>query len=123
MSSVRINIRRLIMGILVTLVLPLALAILMDYTLGWAPFATIGASLFFIPLSTVVVTRATLSELDKVIQKVAPLDYESGLEEKGLVEQNSMLTNPTFESAPTNQLSINRDMSPCNENSAMETVS
>ena len=74
MDSVRINIRRLITSILVSLVLPLGLAILLDYSLGWTPFTTIGASLFFIPLSTVIVTRVVLAELDQVIQKVAPLE-------------------------------------------------
>ncbi|MFN8488354.1 MAG: hypothetical protein U0350_12220 [Caldilineaceae bacterium] len=74
MDSVRINIRRLITSILVSLVLPLGLAILLDYSLGWTPFTTIGASLIFIPLSTVIVTRVALAELDQVIQRVAPLD-------------------------------------------------
>lgn len=80
MDSVRINIRRLITSILVSLVLPLGLAILLDYSLGWTPFTTIGASLFFIPLSTVIVTRVALAELDQVIQKVAPLEPNPAFE-------------------------------------------
>lgn len=80
MDSVRINIRRLITSILVSLVLPLGLAILLDYSLGWTPFTTIGASLFFIPLSTVIVTRVALAELDQVIQRVAPLEPEPAFE-------------------------------------------
>jgi len=80
MDSVRINIRRLITSILVSLVLPLGLAILLDYSLGWTPFTTIGASLFFIPLSTVIVTRVALAELDQVIQKVAPLEPDPAFE-------------------------------------------
>lgn len=80
MDSVRINIRRLITSILVSLVLPLGLAILLDYSLGWTPFTTIGASLFFIPLSTVIVTRVALAELDQVIQRVAPLEPDPAFE-------------------------------------------
>ncbi|MCX6045090.1 MAG: hypothetical protein NT075_08250 [Chloroflexi bacterium] len=77
MDNTRINIQRLSMSILITLLLPLVLAVLVDYSLGWMPWTTIGASLVFIPLSTIVVTRATLSELDKVIRQVAPVEPES----------------------------------------------
>jgi hypothetical protein len=79
MDNTRINIQRLLMSILITLLLPLALAVLVDYSLGWMPWTTIGASLIFIPLSTIVVTRATLSELDKIIRQVAPVEPENGV--------------------------------------------
>ncbi len=79
MDNTRINIQRLSISILLTLLLPLALAILVDYSLGWMPWTTIGASLIFIPLSTVVVTRAALSELDKVIRQVTPVEPEPGV--------------------------------------------
>ncbi len=77
MDNTRINIQRLLMRLLITLLLPLALAVLADYSLGWMPWTTIGASLIFIPLSTIVVTRATLSELDKVIRQVTPVEPEN----------------------------------------------
>ena len=93
MDSVRINIRRLITSILVSLVLPLALAILLDHSLGWTPLATIGASLFFIPLSTVIVTRAALSELDQIIQRVAPLDLDPGVNPDLILEKLSFNDN------------------------------
>lgn len=93
MDSVRINIRRLITSILVSLVLPLALAILLDHSLGWTPLATIGASLFFIPLSTVIVTRAALSELDQIIQRVAPLDLDPGVTPALILEKPSFNDN------------------------------
>lgn len=97
MDSVRINIRRLITSILVSLVLPLGLAILLDYSLGWTPFTTIGASLFFIPLSTVIVTRVALAELDQVIQKVAPLEPDPAF------DSNTHLAN-------VNLLDVNSDV-------------
>ena len=77
MDNLRIHLSRLVMSVLLTLVLPLALAIFVDYSLGWTPFTTIGASLFFIPLSTVVVTRTVLAELNRIIQQVAPVEPES----------------------------------------------
>lgn len=73
----RINIRRLSIGLLLSLVLPLSIAILADLNLGLAPFLTIGASIIFIPLASVIVIRATLSEFDRVIQAVAPFEPEN----------------------------------------------
>ncbi len=74
MNPIRIDIRRLTTSLLLTLVLPLAVALLVDYSLGWMPLTTIGASLLFIPLSTVVVVKTALAELDRVIQGVAPVE-------------------------------------------------
>lgn len=76
--TTRINIQRLLYSVITSLVLPLMLAILIDLLSGWFPFVTIGATVIFIPLSTVIVIRAALSEMDQVIQKLAPLDVESG---------------------------------------------
>lgn len=76
MMAVRINSLRLLRKVIVTLILPVALAMLIDRQLGWFPLVTIGASVIFIPLSTVVVIRATLAEFDRVIQQITPLDPE-----------------------------------------------
>lgn len=70
--TVRINVQRLLRGLVTSLIAPLLLAILFDWQLGWFPLITIGATIIFIPLSTVVVVRAALAELDQVIQQVAP---------------------------------------------------
>jgi uncharacterized membrane protein YgaE (UPF0421/DUF939 family) len=75
--GVRINVQRLLRSVVVSLVLPLTLAILVDLQFGWFPLATIGAAVIFIPLATVIVTRAALAEMDRIIQKLAPLDLES----------------------------------------------
>lgn len=74
--TVRINVRRLLRSLITSFLLPLTLAILIDLQFGWFPLVTIGATVIFIPLATVIVTRAALSEMDQIIQKLAPLDLE-----------------------------------------------
>lgn len=85
--NVRINIQRLLRSVVVSLVLPLTLAVLIDLQFGWFPLVTIGATVIFMPLSTVVVIRAALSEMDQVIQELAPVEVEAGATscEKSLV--------------------------------------
>jgi hypothetical protein len=73
MDYVRINVRRLALYLVTTLLLPMSCALLLDLSLGWMPWLTIGATVIFVPLSTVIVIRATLAELDLVIESVAPL--------------------------------------------------
>ena len=72
--AARLNIPRLLRKVIVSLVLPSICAMLIDKQLGWFPLVTIGAIVIFIPLSTVVVIRATLAEFDRVIQQITPLD-------------------------------------------------
>ena len=74
--TVRINVRRLLRSLITSFLLPLTLAILIDLQFGWFPLVTIGATVIFIPLAAVIVTRAALSEMDQIIQKLAPLDLE-----------------------------------------------
>ena len=74
MVQARINLRRLTVILLASLVLPLGVALLLDLSLGWMPLLTIAATVIFVPLSTVLVVRAILAELDLVINQVAPLD-------------------------------------------------
>ena len=74
--TVRINVRRLLRSLITSFLLPLTLAILIDLQFGWFPLVTIGATVIFIPLASVIVTRAALSEMDQIIQKLAPLDLE-----------------------------------------------
>ncbi len=70
--TVRINVRRLASSVVFSLWLPVGLAILFDWQLGFFPWLTIGASIIFIPLSTFIVIRAALAEMDQLIQTVAP---------------------------------------------------
>lgn len=62
------------LGLLLTLILPVSVAILSDWWLATSPFLTMAASLICIPLATVVVIRMALKELDRVIAEVAPPD-------------------------------------------------
>lgn len=71
--TVRINIRRLLRSLVTSLIAPMALAVFIDMQIDWFPLITIGATVIFIPLSTIVVVRAALAELEQLIQQVAPL--------------------------------------------------
>ncbi len=76
--AVRINVQKLLSRFVFSLVLPMVLAILIDLQGGWFPWVTIVAIVLFIPLSTVVVIRTALSEMDQLIQQVAPLEPVDG---------------------------------------------
>jgi hypothetical protein len=73
---VRINVRRLATLVFVSLIVPLAIAILLDVGLGSRPLFTICATVIFVPLSSLLVIRATLAEFEAVIQTVAPLETD-----------------------------------------------
>ncbi len=77
MQTKRINIRRLMLSVLVSLVLPFVIVVLLDLNLGLTPLLTIVASVVLIPISSVIVIRSALSELDRVIEEVAPLKIDS----------------------------------------------
>lgn len=72
--DVRISVRRLVRSLWLSFVLPMGIALLLDWQLHLFPWLTIGASLIFIPLATVFVIRAALSEIDQMIQELAPLE-------------------------------------------------
>lgn len=77
MEHIRLNVRRLLMLITYSLFLPMSALLLLDYVTGWFPWLTIAACVIFIPLSTLIVIRATLAEMDRVIELVAPLEVKS----------------------------------------------
>ena len=57
-----------------SLILPMAIVLFADWQIAMFPWLTIGASMIFIPLATVIVIRAALSELDLLIAEVAPFE-------------------------------------------------
>lgn len=63
-----IDYQRLSKLILLALVVPVTVGGIADYLLGMSPYLLIASSLLCIPLSTVLVTRVTLAELDRVIE-------------------------------------------------------
>jgi len=72
--DVRINLRRLLLNLWFSFILPVSLALLIDWQAQLFPWLTIGAAVIFIPLSTIFVIRAALSEMDQLIQEVAPVE-------------------------------------------------
>ena len=58
--------------LLASLLFPVLLALIVDAMLGTMPLATIVVSLVCIPLSTILVIRAVLAEMDRLIEVVAP---------------------------------------------------
>ena len=72
MSEARLNVRRLVSVLLLGVVLPICAALLIDFSLGTLPIATIAALVIFLPLGAIWLSRVSLSELDRVIAEVAP---------------------------------------------------
>lgn len=75
MSS-HIDGRRLGISLFLTLVLPVGCALFLDFWLNTWPLLVMAVGLICIPLATIVVMRAALTELDRVIEEVAPLEHE-----------------------------------------------
>jgi len=94
--TVRINVQRLLRSLVTSLIVPLLLAMLIDWQLDWFPLITIGATVIFLPLSTVVVVRAALAELDQIIQQVAPIPVEATV-----AVSETVLDQPVETSVPT----------------------
>jgi hypothetical protein len=78
MEHVRINVRRLMALVVYSLMLPLSTLLVLDYVTGWFPWLTIAACVICIPLSTLIVIRTALAEMDRVIELVAPLEGGGG---------------------------------------------
>lgn len=71
-SPTRIDWRRLGIRLLVTLVLPVLVALWMDRLLATSPMLTMVIAIICIPVSTFVVMRTALLEFDRIIEEVAP---------------------------------------------------
>lgn len=66
--------QQLSIRLLLTLIVPVSFALLLDWLLATLPVITMIVGLVCIPLATVVVVRTALRELDRVIAEVAPPD-------------------------------------------------
>jgi hypothetical protein len=71
-ASIRIDVWRGIKALLLTLVIPVTMAVFVDVTTGLLPWLTIAAAIICIPLATIIVNRTVLTELDRVVALVAP---------------------------------------------------
>lgn len=78
MTTERINIQRLFKSLISALIIPMFVVAVVDYNLASLPLLTVIASLVLIPLSTIVVVRTILAELDRVLEIVSPADVDNG---------------------------------------------
>ncbi len=72
MQNLRLDIGRLSKLFLFWALLPLSIGIALDIATGLLPFITIVTGIIFIPLASLFMTRATLSEFDRIIEQIAP---------------------------------------------------
>lgn len=79
-KSPRIHLWPLTLRLLLSLVLPVCAALLLDWTLGTLPWLTMVTSLICIPLATVIVGNATLRDFERVVALVAPKVTEGPVE-------------------------------------------
>ncbi len=68
----RLQLWPLTLRLLLSLVLPVCVALLLDWSLGTMPWLTLATSLICIPLASVIVGGAALSDFERVIEQVAP---------------------------------------------------
>jgi hypothetical protein len=72
-ASAQINWRKLLMISLLVMVLPTLSAMLLDVWFATRPIITIAAIVICFPTATIMVVRIALSEMDRVIAEVTPL--------------------------------------------------
>ena len=80
-QPVRIRTARLMKPLLWGLIIPLSCAFALDRFLGIAPWVTLFAIVVCIPLTSVMVGKAALTELNAVIAVVAPEEVASSKEQ------------------------------------------
>ena len=62
------------MRLLLSLVLPVSIAFLLDLALGTTPWITMAAALLCIPLASLIVGKATLHDFERIVAQVAPYE-------------------------------------------------
>ena len=87
MDTVFIDVRRLVQTLILSLFLPMSIALSIDIFYGYMPFCTIFAVTVFIPLSTVIVIRTILSQMDSMIQEIAPLNMQENVQKNVQTEK------------------------------------
>lgn len=71
-APIRIDLWRGVKALLLTLVIPMSIAVISDMAMGTLPWLTIAGVIICIPLATIVVNRTVLAEFDRVVTMVAP---------------------------------------------------
>jgi hypothetical protein len=108
-ATAQIDWRKLLLPTLFVMVLPTIAAVVLDMWLGTLPLITIAAIVICFPLSTFLVTKIALSEMDRVIAEVAP---PLPLEETPFDEQ---LLDEQSESEVTSEEVLPPDVEPSGE--------
>jgi hypothetical protein len=85
-EPIRIDLRRGVKALLLTLIIPVTAAVVVDITSGTLPFLTIAAVIICIPLATIVVNRTVLAEFNRVVTLVAPPEVEELPTPEGTLE-------------------------------------
>jgi hypothetical protein len=73
-APIRIDVWRGVKALLLTLVIPMSMAVMVDVTTGTLPWLTIAAVIICIPLATIVVNRTVLAEFSRIVAIVAPAE-------------------------------------------------
>lgn len=110
----RVQVRPLIWLLLFALIVPVGVAFVADRALGTTPVIAVAASLVCIPLTTLLVIRRTMSEMDALIAVVAPPDApeteeESNAADSGGVEWSMESTTTAQQTAQTTRHTSNTD--------------
>ena len=92
-ATIRIDLWRGVKALLLTLVIPMSIAVISDVAMGTLPWLTIAGVIICIPLATVVVNRTVLAEFDRVVAIVAP---EEEPEETMAAAQPAEAAEPDF---------------------------
>ncbi len=73
-KALRIDVKGLTLRLLLSLVVPVGVALVLDLLVGTWPWMTLATALVCIPLATVIVGNATLRDFERVVAQVAPYD-------------------------------------------------
>jgi hypothetical protein len=74
----RIDVRRLAKKLVLVVVLPGVIVVAADFWLGTWPVLTVVEMVLWFPFAVVLVNRATVEEMERVIQRVAPEPGDDG---------------------------------------------
>ena len=72
MAKTRVNVRRMTLVLLVTLIMPLIIGVCLDLLIETFPWITVSMGIVSLPFSAFFVVRQGKYEMEQVIEAVAP---------------------------------------------------
>ena len=72
MTNTRVNVGRMTLVLLVTLIMPLIIGIFLDLLIDTSPWITVSMGIISLPISAFFVVRQGKYEMERVIEAVAP---------------------------------------------------